>query len=77
MTRDIRITHERLMDAWYLIFDLTRIPETSASDASVLVDAKRIIANKDKEILMARQMYLEDRDLDIRDMEQNLNDRRP
>ncbi len=76
-TRSVELTHERLMEAWFVIHDLMYVPTTSAADVAILMEARSLIAEKAKEVLDATQMHREDMALEAADMVENLNDRRP
>ena len=73
-TRSVELTHERLMDAWFVIHDMLYTPTTSAADVAVLMEARAIIAARAQEILWATQMHLEDVAMETADMVQNLKE---
>jgi hypothetical protein len=72
--RSVELTHDRLMDAWFVIHDILYTPTTSAADVAILIEARTIIADRAKEVLDAKQMHLEDVALEAADMAQNLRD---
>ena len=45
-TRSVELTHERLMEAWFVLHDMMYVPTTSAADVAVLMEARALVADK-------------------------------
>lgn len=70
--RSVELTHERLMEAWFVLHDMMYVPTTSAADVAILMEARSLVAEKAKDVLDATQMHIEDMALEAADMVQNL-----